>query len=222
LKREIKHTADGSPTLFLPEMNEHYHSVNGAITESDYVFVEKGYRFQTSKKPVIFEVGFGTGLNALLTALEADKQRRPTRYISIEKNPLEENIIQQLNYGNCISEKAKLLFDKLHNCPWGDEQPVSNYFSLLKIHTDIFDYYPEKFTFCDVIYFDAFAPDKQPEIWNKLIFDKIFSITASKGVFVTYSAKGEVRRQLNKTGFKMERLPGPPGKKEMLRGIKNH
>lgn len=220
MNREIKHTADGSPTLFIPEIGEHYHSVNGAITESNYVFIEKGYRFHTSEKPVIFEVGFGTGLNALLTALEAEKQRRLTRYLSIEKYPLEKKIIQQLNYGNFISEKAKILFDKLHGCPWGNEHPVSKYFSLVKIHADIFDYYPEKNAFSDVVYFDAFAPDKQPEMWNPLIFNKILTITAPNGVFVTYSAKGEVRRQLNKAGFKMERLPGPPGKKEMLRGIK--
>jgi len=220
LLRVIKYTADGSPTLFLPEMDEHYHSTNGAITESDYVFIDKGYRFHNSKNTAVFEVGFGTGLNALLTALEAEYLKRPTHYISVEKYPLETKTIHQLNYGNNISEKAKNTFNHLHNCNWGKEQSISPFFSLLKIHQDIFDLDPGKYRLSDVIYFDAFGPDKQPEVWNPTIYKKIFSLTAQNGIFVTYSAKGEVRRQLSDTGYKMERLPGPPGKNHMLRGIK--
>ena len=220
VKREIIYTADGSHTIFLPEMKEHYHSVNGAITESDFVYIQKGYNFHASVLPVVFEVGFGTGLNALLTALEAEKQKRKTVYITLEKFPLENEIVKSLNYGTYISEDAQQVFNQIHQCNWDTEQQITPWFTILKMQDDINKFRYEKLVPSDVVYFDAFAPDKQPEMWNALIFKKIFSITAKNGVFVTYSAKGEVRRQLSQAGFNMQRLPGPPGKKEMLRGIK--
>lgn len=213
-------THDGSPTVFIPELNEHYHSVNGAITESRHVYIERGYLHHKGSQAVVLEIGFGTGLNALLTALSAAEIQRPTHYISAEKFPLPEKIIHQLPYGLQISEKARDLFKRIHACPW--EQPVSlsPYFSLLKLKADITD---AQFAFGqkgDVVYFDAFGPDKQTEMWQPAVLKRMYEATANHGILVTYSAKGAVRRNLAACGYTMERLPGPPGKFQMLRGIK--
>jgi len=216
----IINTSDGSHTIYLTEIDEQYHSVNGAITESNYVYIGKGYDFHTGKNPKVFEIGFGTGLNCLLTALRAEQEKTPTYYITIEKYPLEKKIIEKLNFGKLISTEAQILFEKIHVCKWDEIIGISEYFNLLKIYGDLIDINLTQFENCDVIYFDAFGPDKQPEMWTPVIFRKIHSITSSKGIIVTYSAKGEVRRQLTASGFEMERLPGPPGKNQMLRGIK--
>ena len=221
MQRKVIDTGDGSKTLFIPEMDEQYHSVNGARTESEYVFLEKGYLHHASKSPVIFEVGFGTGLNALLTTIQAENQKRPTTFISIEKYPIEENEIAELNYGALISEKAIKLFSAIHKAPWGKTVKISEHFNLLKIEDDLTNYQfeqPQKF---DIIYFDAFGPDKQPSMWESGIFKNIYDASAENSVFVTYSAKGEIRRQLRDCGYSMERLPGPPGKRQMLRGTKS-
>jgi tRNA U34 5-methylaminomethyl-2-thiouridine-forming methyltransferase MnmC len=221
MQHQIVHTADGSSTIFIPEMNEQYHSLNGALTESQYVYIEKGFSFQQKKKLTVFEVGFGTVLNFLLTAIEAKKQEKITHYISIEKYPINNETIGQLNYGQLISEEAEIIFDKIHACKWNEKTQITDYFSLTKIETDLITHtqkFAEKF---DVVYFDAFGPDKQTEMWKPEIFSKIYDECLPGCVFVTYSAKGEVRRNLNQIGFTMERLPGPPGKKQMLRGIKN-
>ena len=217
---EIINTSDGSQTLYLPEMNEQYHSVNGAVTEANYVYLDKGFLHNKSKKPTVFEVGFGTGLNCLLTALLAEKQQRTTTYYSIEKYPLNKEITGQLKYGKAISPEAEILFKKIHSCEWNSAVQISKYFKLIKLRSDLLENDLQEIAKCDVIYFDAFGPDKQPEMWQPAIFKKIYAITANDGVFVTYSAKGEVRRQLAGCGYQMERLPGPPGKFQMLRGIK--
>lgn len=222
MQRQVIPTADGSQTLFVPEMNEQYHSVNGAITESEYVFIEKGYQFHPNPEPKVFEVGFGTGLNALLTAVEAINKKRKTTFYSIEKYPLENDLIQLLNYGKLISEEAQELFEKIHACKWNELTEISPFFYLMKIHDDIIASPLFDMNKCDIIYFDAFGPDKQPEMWNPGVFKKIFELSSPESVFVTYSAKGEVRRQLTAVGYQMERLPGPPGKKQMLRGIKKY
>jgi len=217
---QIINTSDGSHTIYLPGMDEQYHSVNGAITESNYVYIDKGYNHCNIKSPTVFEVGFGTGLNCLLTALHAEKEKRTTIYLTIEKYPLAKSVIEQLNFGRLISTEAQILFEKIHKCPWNEIVNISKYFNLKKIKADLTDFNFDNFQKCDIIFFDAFGPDKQPEMWTPLIFNKIASATAKGGVFVTYSAKGEVRRQLAVSGFEMERLPGPPGKNQMLRGIK--
>ena len=217
---QIINTSDGSHTIYLPEMNEQYHSLNGAITESNYVYIDNGYNFHPCKIPKVFEVGFGTGLNCLLTALQAEKDKRPTFYFSIEKYPLEKKITSRLNFGILISVEAQHIFEKIHDCNWNEVKLISKNFSLLKIKADLIDYNLTQIENCNVIYFDAFGPDKQPEMWTPLIFNKISSLTSAGGVLVTYSAKGDVRRALAASGFEMERLPGPPGKIHMLRGIK--
>jgi len=217
---QIINTSDGSHTIYLPEMDEQYHSVNGAITESNYVYIDKGFNYLEIINPTVFEVGFGTGLNCLLTALQAEKDNRTTFYHTIEKYPLEKNITDQLNFGRLISTEAQVLFEKIHECGWNETVKISQNFYLKKIKADLTDYDFENHEKCNVIYFDAFGPDKQPEMWTPLIFSKISSATSTGGILVTYSAKGEVRRQLAVSGFEMERLAGPPGKNQMLRGIK--
>ncbi len=217
---KIISTADQSHTIYLPELNEHYHSVNGAITESNYVYIKNGFDIVNQKNPVILEVGFGTGLNCLLTAIRAEALKLKTAYVTIEKFPLEKNITDKLNFGGLISPEAQLLFNKIHECNWTEANEITPYFSLKKIKADLLTLHFDSADKFDLIYFDAFGPDKQPEMWTPLIFDKISKVTAVHGIFVTYSAKGEVRRQLSARGFDMLRLPGPPGKNHMLRGIK--
>lgn len=216
----LKKTADGSFTIYLPEMDEQYHSMNGALTESMHVFIKHGYLFHQVKKTAVFEVGFGTGLNCLLTMAQAQQSRRPTVFYSVEKFPVTEEVAKQLDYGSLLSDEARNWFQKIHSCPWNEEVEISEYFRLCKLKTDLTanTKLPDKKF--DVIYFDAFGPDKQPEMWTTEIFGKIARLTKPNGVFVTYSAKGQVRRDLTAAGFTMERLPGPPGKKQMLRGIK--
>lgn len=217
---QIINTLDGSHTIYLPEMDEQYHSVNGAITESNYVYIDKGYNFLNRKNPTVFEIGFGTGLNCLLTALQAEKDKRSTLYISVEKYPLDNSITEQLNFGQLISNEAQILYKKIHESRWNEVISLSQHFQLKKIKADLTNHNFDNIEKCDLIYFDAFGPDKQPEMWTPDIFRRIHSITSHQGVLVTYSAKGEVRRQLSASGFEMERLPGPPGKNQMLRGIK--
>ncbi|MDR2911070.1 MAG: tRNA (5-methylaminomethyl-2-thiouridine)(34)-methyltransferase MnmD [Bacteroidales bacterium] len=215
-------TADGSKTIFIPEINEPYHSVNGAITESEYVFVNRGFVFHKKKDPVIFEVGFGTGLNALLTAINAEKNNRQTMYYTIEKYPISNETVKTLAYGDIISNNASYIYEKIHSCEWEKTIKISPHFYIHKINADLVNFSVNTTTIFDIIYFDAFGPDKQPEMWTPEIFQKIYTNCSPGALFVTYSAKGEIRRQLANIGFEIERLQGPPGKKHMLRGIKKH
>lgn len=219
-KRKVIETSDGSKTLFIPEMNEQYHSVNGALTESDYVFLEKGYRNHPSISLSIFEVGFGTGLNALLTAIEAEKSKRHTHFSSIEKYPITKDELNALDYGTLLSGEAVEIFKKLHSAQWDTNVRISEYFSLVKIKGDLKSMAIKTNDGYDIVYFDAFGPDKQPDMWDATILSKIYEACSPGAIFVTYSAKGEIRRRLESCGFKMERLPGPPGKRQMLRGAK--
>jgi tRNA U34 5-methylaminomethyl-2-thiouridine-forming methyltransferase MnmC len=208
-------TEDGSHTLYLPEMDEHYHSVHGAIQESRHVFINAGFEACAAQQPCVFEVGFGTGLNALLTAIEAGKSGRKVRYTSVELYPLVLEQALMLNYGKMIGEET--LFVGLHQAAWNESVVLNEWFSLKKIETD-FAFMPMAENEYDLIYFDAFAPNKQADLWQQNIFDRLFRSLRPDGIFVTYCAKGVVRRMLQASGFVVERLPGPPGKHEMLRG----
>lgn len=221
MKLEIRHSADGSATFYIPEMNEHYHSLNGAFTESKHVFIEKGFNFIHSDNPVVLEIGFGTGLNALLTAHYAAIHNKKVVYMAIDKYPLAEPLITQLNYETLIPEERRFLFKCIHDSLWNAPVQITSEFQLLKIEADItsHDWIPP--AGYNLVYFDAFGPDKQPEMWELNIFTKIYEHLQPNGILVTYSAKGEVRRRLMAAGFNVERLPGPPGKKEMLRAIKS-
>ncbi len=213
-------TEDGSDTLYIRELDETYHSRHGAVAESELVFLENGYLSGAGTPVHVLEVGFGTGLNCVLTALRAAQMTRLTRYFTLEKVPLSPEIIEQLNYPGLLGEMAATWFRKIHRAPWGHPTSIHPWFTLLKIHEDFTTYHLEDLPLCQVVYFDAFAPDKQPEMWNTQLFMKLFVQMAPGGVIVTYSAKGAVRRALAEAGFQVERLPGPKGKREMLRGFK--
>lgn len=213
--RELQLTADGSHTLFIPEMDEHYHSVNGAVQESRHVFIEAGLHRLSREKLRILEIGFGTGLNAFLTLLDT---RIPVEYYAIELYPLSFDMIRPLNYGQIICPEKEDSFFSLHATTWNIPVKITDLFILHKIQGDSNTCtFPEDI---DLVYFDAFAPDKQPEMWNQAIFNKLYRPMTDNGILTTYCAKGSVRRMMQEAGYSVERIPGPPGKREMLRATK--
>lgn len=216
--RQLQVTADGSHTLFIPSMDEHYHSVNGAVQESRHVFIGAGWQECRRKEIRILEIGFGTGLNAFLTFLEAEKEQRHVTYYSVERYPLDEETVRALNYPEVISPGQAELFYAMHRAPWEEDVSLTPFFTLHKIGGDS-NTCPLPSSI-DLIYFDAFAPDKQPEMWNQAIFDKLYALTSPEGILTTYCAKGVVRRMMQAAGYQVERIPGPPGKREMLRARK--
>lgn len=211
-------TGDGSHTLYLEELDETYHSKHGAIQEAMHVFIDAGLNYSSQLKLNILEVGFGTGLNAFLTLQES--KNKNINYTSLEAYPLEYEIVDQLNYTeelNLDDEDIKI-FNKLHKVEWGSYQKITTKFNLNKIRIELANYKTlEKF---DVIYFDAFGPRVQPEMWDKAIFENMYEILSEYGILVTYCAKGSVKRTLKEVGFDLESLSGPPGKREMTRAKK--
>lgn len=214
-------TEDGSHSLQVPELDETYHSSHGAIQESNHVFIKNGLAHwlqkNTKKEIKIFEVGIGTGLNSLLTAIEAEKLKTRIKYHGIELYPLEKELTSKLNYSTELNQSAEL-FAKLHKCNWEEQVEISEFYSILKTEASFKDYKPK--TQYDLIYFDAFAPSKQPEMWEYPTIEKCYKMLNPNGVFVTYSAKGQLKRDLKKAGFSVESIPGPPGKFEMVRASK--
>lgn len=211
-------TIDGTVTLYVPALNEHYHSVHGAMQESMHVFIRAGLleAAKTKKELQIFEMGFGTGLNALLTWRWAQMNALNIHYTSVEKFPLEKTVIDSLNYAE---KDETVFFEQIHSAEWNIQSVIAGNFNLQKKLGDISEInFPQK-SF-DVIYFDAFAPRVQPELWTDEIFGKMFSLLNPAGILVTYCAKGEVKRSMKRAGFEVETLAGPPGKREMTRGRK--
>jgi len=215
----ITKTSDGSDTLYSEEMMESYHSLNGAVQESMHVFIEAGFNKLDKPLARIFEVGFGTGLNCLLTWREARRRKINVEYESIEAFPISKEIQDCLNYCEVVTELGPEAFQLLHDSNWNEWQTIEkDLFSLRKIKAD-FTKYQLKSRY-DLVYYDAFAPNKQPSLWEEEILAKLYSAMNPGGILVTYCAMGEVRRRLQRLGFITERLPGPPGKREMLRAIK--
>jgi len=226
MAREVKiiTTEDGSHSLFVPELNETYHSFHGAYRESVHVFMlyglEAWYVRNPDKYPIrIFEVGFGTGLNAWLSLVWAEQYKVPVLYHSIEPFPLEKEIYFKLNYtevDTSIYHYAPY-FKRLHEAPWNEGSIVSEYFNMKKDKTTLEEavLYP-----ADVVFFDAFAPSKQPELWTKELLSKVVETMNPGAVFVTYCAQGQLKRNLKELVLEVETLPGPPGKKEMTRAWK--
>lgn len=208
----IEITADGSGTLRSAHHGDTYHSLRGAVGEAKHVFVESGFLQTDAESVRILEMGFGTGLNAWLTLLEAERRGRRVEYTAVELYPVAEEIAARLDYTD------DRRFMAMHRAPWGGETDISDGFRLRKLHMD-FAVTKISGTF-DVAYYDAFAPDTQPELWTAEVFARVFEATAPGGILVTYSAKGDVRRALQAAGFKVEKLPGALGKRHMLRGTK--
>jgi tRNA U34 5-methylaminomethyl-2-thiouridine-forming methyltransferase MnmC len=218
LKREIKLTEDGSHTIFIPELNEHYHSTHGAIQEAIHVYINAGLNYSDKNPISILEIGFGTGLNAYLTLVEAENNNRSIIYHSLERYPIDEEQLNVLNYPDLIDFEERDLFKKLHEVNWNQSCSISNNFSLKKISGDLKEVdFENKY---DLIFFDAFAPDIQPKLWTETIFKKLYDCTNSNAILVTYCSKGIVKRALRSSGFEVKRLTGPPGKHHILRASK--
>ena len=216
---KLEQTADGSYTLYVPELDEHYHSVKGALTESLHIFIEMGLKHSPVISPRILEIGLGTGLNCFLTLLAAQDKKRHVHYTGIERFPLSLDMIQQLDYPSIVGRGHKDDYLAIHQAPWETDIELSPWFTLHKVEGDFTHYTFEKGY--DIIYFDAFAPEKQPEMWEQSLFDGLYNVLNEGGILTTYCAKGIVRRMLQSAGFVVERLPGPPGgKREILRATK--
>jgi tRNA U34 5-methylaminomethyl-2-thiouridine-forming methyltransferase MnmC len=215
---ELRVTGDGSHTLYVPALDEHYHSHFGALTESKHIFIEKGLASLTSQKVSILEVGFGTGLNALLTAMYAKGNQVTIHYVTLEKHPLDPSLLLRLNYPAMTGPGGRELFEIIHNSPWEKPVKLTAWFTLEKRLMDLPSMSVEGLF--DLVYFDAFGPGKQPEMWSREVMQKITAVTHPGTVFVTYSAKGELKRTLRSLGFEVVLLPGPPGKRVMTRAVK--
>ncbi|MCO4805229.1 MAG: tRNA (5-methylaminomethyl-2-thiouridine)(34)-methyltransferase MnmD [Flavobacteriales bacterium] len=218
LEMELVVSDDGSHTIRIPSLKEHYHSHKGAIQECAHVFIKMGLeQFPEDASLRIFEMGFGTGLNVLMTAINA--RSRSIYYKSIEAFPLDRDMISRLNYPAQIgTSEAIRLFGDIHDANWQLDVKLIENFVLHKQHTGLQELESE--TGFDLIYYDAFAPHAQPELWTMDVWNKLFEMMNPGGILVTYCAKGQVRRDLQSAGFDVERLPGPPGKREMLRAQK--
>lgn len=219
LKREIIQTSDGSTTIHLDEWNESYHSKHGAIQEAKHVFIKNGLSLFEGRAISILEIGFGTGLNAFISFLEASGLHQTIDYIGVEAYPVASEELVSMNYVQELNAQNELaIFKKMHESAWNEKIVLSDFFNLTKrqqFFQDIDDF--EQF---DLIYFDAFGYRVQPELWSTEIFQKMYNALKTNGVLVTYAARGVVKRSMQEVGFRVEKLAGPPGKREMFRAIK--
>lgn len=227
MKREIRITSDGSTTIYLPDWDEQYHSKHGAIQEAYHVFIKTGFELfchseqseESLEEISILEIGFGTGLNSFITFLEAKKNNKKIEYVGVEAYPVLEDEIQKLNYvAELNASKSQVIFDEMHAVSWNEKHQITEDFSLTK-RKQFFEDIDDENCF-NLIYFDAFGAEHQPKLWTETIFEKMYKSLKTDGVLVTYSAKGSVRRAMQTVGFTVERLEGPPGKREMLRATK--
>jgi tRNA U34 5-methylaminomethyl-2-thiouridine-forming methyltransferase MnmC len=212
---------DGSHTVFSQQFGFAYHSHFGAVTESAHVFIMAGLRYKAAvqKRIRVLEAGFGTGLNAWMTCLEAEKRNLEVEYVGLEQYPISTDMAAELNYPNILQvPERREEFLRLHQADWGCKYDFSSAFSFSKWQHSIETF--EAIDTFDLIYFDAFAPQAQPELWSEEVMTRMYRSLRSEGVLVTYCAQGEFKRALKKAGFLVERLQGPPGKREMTRGVK--
>lgn len=218
--REIITTKDGSTTIHLPELNETYHSKFGAIQEAYHVFIKMGFELFSQESISILEIGFGTGLNAFITFLEAQKNNKTIDYVGVEAYPVALEEAMQMNYVSELNSSDKNeMFNEMHICTWEEKHKISQTFCLTKrkqLFEDIID--ENRF---DLIYFDAFGFTVQPNLWNEIIFAKMYKSLKSGGVLVTYACRTSIKNAMLSSGFSVEKLPGAPGKREMLRATKN-
>lgn len=220
MKTEIIETADGSTTIFLPDLQEHYHSKHGAIQEAYHVFIRAGFDLFKNKEISILEIGFGTGLNAFITFLESEKNNQFINYVGVEAYPVSIGDISKMNYVSELNSNDKqYIFNKIHETNWEEKIEISEIFCLTK-RKQFFNDIEDINTF-DLIYFDAFGYRVQPDLWSTEIFQKMYNALRPNGVLVTYAARGVVKRSMIEVGFKVEKLTGAPGKREMFRAVKN-
>lgn len=222
MKRSIITTADGSKTIQIEDWNEQYHSIHGALQEAKHVYIENGLHEFLQRQPNqkhinILEIGFGTGLNAMLSATDELALQKSILYHSIEAYPVSSDELQALNYSSLLTLKSEI-FDQLHSASWNKESQITKHF-VLKKRQEFFADIKDVNTF-DIVYFDAFSPRVQPDLWIPSIFKMMYTAMRFGGILVTYSAKGSVRRAMQEVGFEVKRLAGPPGKREMLRATK--
>jgi tRNA U34 5-methylaminomethyl-2-thiouridine-forming methyltransferase MnmC len=221
VEKKIIQTGDGSHSIAVPQLGATYHSVHGAIQESKHVFIEAGLKLflkNSGSQPLaIFEMGLGTGLNAFLTAIEATKHKIHVHYTSVEQLPISPEEVRALNYPHYLQNQGT--FIKIHESGWEKDIRISEFFNLRKVKTNFLDYQSNEKV--HLIYYDAFAPNTQPELWTKEIFEKLLNMLQPYGVLVTYCSKGNVRRAMVAAGFTVKKLPGPPGKREILKAVKS-
>ena len=219
MKREIITTNDGSTTIHLIDWDESYHSKHGAIQEAYHVFIKSGLSLFEVKSVSILEIGFGTGLNAFITYLETKKVNQTIDYIGLEAYPVQVEEALQMNYVSELNASDEIeIFNKMHKCNWEEKQNISDKFSLTK-RKQFFQDVTDENAF-DLIYFDAFGFRVQPELWSLEIFKKMYLALKPNGILVTYACRSSIKNAMLECGFKVEKLPGAPGKREMLRAIK--
>jgi tRNA U34 5-methylaminomethyl-2-thiouridine-forming methyltransferase MnmC len=218
MKREIIRTADGSTTIHLTDWDEHYHSKHGAIQEAQHVFIKNGLALFSNLKLSILEIGFGTGLNALITFLEAPKFQLDVDYVGVEAYPVSAGEVSSMNYVNELGAPDDTVFQKMHQSAWEERVALTDNFALTK-RKQFFHEIDDVETF-QLIYFDAFGYRVQPELWSTEIFRKMYDALKPGGILVTYAARGVVKRSMVEVGFTVEKLAGPPGKREMFRATK--
>lgn len=223
MNRKVVKTADGSDTISVDELGVSYHSKHGAIQESIHVFIEAGLAFYKTqmpdKQPVrVFEMGLGTGLNALLTCQYAHKNSVNISYTAVEQYPVTKEEVSVLNYSSLLQDDTNILTN-IHASEWENATGISDTFSFKKVYTSLQEYVPDEQY--DIIYYDAFAPNAQPELWTTDIFSKLYSMMSDNAILATYCSKGDVRRAMVSVGFDVQKIPGPPGKREMLRATKS-
>jgi tRNA U34 5-methylaminomethyl-2-thiouridine-forming methyltransferase MnmC len=220
LKREIIQTLDGSTTIHIAEWDECYHSKHGAIQEAQHVFIKNGLSLFPDRNVSILEIGFGTGLNAFITFLESKKRNQSIDYVGVEAYPISADEILSMNYVeelNAVEQSS--IFDTMHQSNWEEKIILDDDFTLIK-RKQFFEEINDENKF-DLIYFDAFGYRVQPELWSTAIFEKMYKALKPNGVLVTYAARGVVKRSMIEVGFTVEKLAGPPGKREMFRATKN-
>lgn len=219
MKREIITTQDGSVTIHLPEMKETYHSKFGAIQEAKHVFIKNGLDLFKGQPVSVLEAGFGTGLNAFITYLEAQTNNQSIHYTGIEAYPVTAEEAAQLNYVGQLNANAQLdIFERMHTAGWGQKVILDNNFTLLKRKERFQEM--EDAELYNIIYFDAFGYHAQPELWSEEIFRRMYKALKPNGILVTYACRTVIKKAMQEAGFVTEKLPGPPGKREMLRGVK--
>ncbi|QTV04733.1 tRNA (5-methylaminomethyl-2-thiouridine)(34)-methyltransferase MnmD [Faecalibacter bovis] len=233
MKRIIVETEDGSKTIHIEDLNETYHSIHGAVQEAFHVFINNGlYFFYNIKKPIkILEIGLGTGLNSFISLLESEKKQLKINYVGVEKYPISAQEFENINYFDDVfkfypefeNRRSEFYeyYQKMFTSEWENEEEISPYFTLKKLEKDFFelrDYTVNEF---DLVYFDAFGSQVQPDLWEEELLTIVANLTKDSSVITTYAAKGTFKRGMKANGFRIEKRPGPPGKREMMVAFKN-